>query len=126
MDNFFVYGKSRHKVKDRFNVKGQDKVSGQYQASGSNVDTSIKNYLQQRDEQESSPHVVSYMLQVLSIDVYVLLDSGATLSLVTPLLARKFDILLDILNEPFMVTTAEDESVVAMKIFKKNCPNIDQ
>ena len=55
--------------------------------------------------------------------MYALLDSGATLSVFTPLIDKKFDILLDILNEPFMVTTPVDESVVAKRVYK-NCPEM--
>ena len=46
---------------------------------------------------------------------------GAILSFVTPLIARKFDILPDILNEPFMVTTPVGESVVVKRVYR-NCP----
>ena len=45
------------------------------------------------------------MLKVFFIDISSLLDLSATLSFITPLVAKKFDILLDILNEPFMVST---------------------
>ena len=48
--------------------------------------------LRSRGEQESSPDVVTGMLQVFSIDVYALLDMGATLSFINLLIARKFDI----------------------------------
>ena len=41
------------------------------------------------------------MLQVFSVNVYDLLDPGATLFFVTPLVARKFDVLPDVLIEPF-------------------------
>ena len=51
-------------------------------------------------EQESSPDVVTGMLQVFCIIVYALIDTDATLSFVTPLASRKFDILLDVLFEP--------------------------
>ena len=61
------------------------------------------------------------MLRVFSIDVYALLDTGATFSFVTPLIARKFDILPDILNEPFMVTTPVGELVVVERSYR-NCP----
>ncbi|XP_069144358.1 uncharacterized protein [Solanum lycopersicum] len=106
-DNFFRFGKSGHKVRDFLNVKGQGKGSGQAQTSGSNVDPPNKNHfyaLRSRGEQESSPYVVTSMLQLFFVDVYALLDTGATLYFVTPLIARKFDILPDFLNKPFMVT----------------------
>ena len=63
------------------------------------------------------------MLKVFSIDVYALLDFGATLSFVTPLVAKKFDILPDFLHEPFIVSTPVGEFVVAKRVCK-NCPII--
>ena len=60
------------------------------------------------------------MLQVFSINVYALLSPGATLSIVTPLIAKKFLILPDILNETFMVTNPEGESVVSKRVYQ-NC-----
>ena len=59
------------------------------------------------------------MLKVFSIDVYVLLDTNATLSFVTPLVSKKFDILPDILHEPFIVSTLVGKSVVAKMVHKK-------
>ena len=89
-------------------MKVQDIENGQSQDSGSIVDALKKNHihgLHSRGEQESSPDVVNGMLQVFSIDVYDLLDPGYILSFITPLIVRKFNVLPDILNEPFMVTT---------------------
>ena len=60
-------------------MKGQDKECGQ--ASGSNVDAPKKNHFYAfflRSEQESSPDVVTGMLQVFCIDIYSLLELGAT------------------------------------------------
>ena len=45
------------------------------------------------------------MLKVVSIYAYALLDPGATLSIVTQLVAKKFNALPDILHEPFLVST---------------------
>ena len=59
--------------------------------------------LMARGEQENSPNVVSCMLQVFSSNFYGFLDLGATLSFVTPLVARKFDVLRNVLIEPFSV-----------------------
>ena len=56
------------------------------------------------------------MLKVVIIDVYALLDSGATLSCVTPLVAKKFDILPNILHELFIVSTLVGESVVSKRV----------
>ena len=61
--------------------------------------------------------MVTGMLQVFYIDVYTLIDPGATVSFVTPFIFRKFDVLLDILNESFMVTTTVGESVVANRVY---------
>ena len=48
--------------------------------------------------------MVTAMLKLFSIDVYFLLDPGATLSYVTPFVAKKFHVLPDILNEHFIVS----------------------
>ena len=53
------------------------------------------------------------MLQVFSIDVYALLDPGATLSIVTPLIAKIFDLLPHILHKLFLVSTPVGKLVVA-------------
>ena len=81
-------------MRDCPNLKSQDKGSGQAQANGSS-DAQNKNHLyslRSRDEKETSPDVVTRMLKVFSIDVYVLLDPGATLSFVTLLVVKKLDI----------------------------------
>ena len=57
------------------------------------------------------------MLKIFTLDVYVLLDPGATLSFVTPLVAKKFDVLPDILHEPFLVSTPLGESVVTKRVY---------
>ena len=53
------------------------------------------------------------MLKVFSFDGFSLLDRGATLSFVTPLVAKKFDILPNILHEPLVVSTLVGESPFA-------------
>ena len=47
-----------------------------------------------------------------------MLDPEATLSLVTPLVAMKFEIVPDILDEPFSVSTPEGASVVVIRVYK--------
>ena len=104
-------------------MKGQNKYSGKTHASGSNVDDPKKNLfyaLSLRSEQESSPDVMTSMLLVLSIVVYTLPDPGATLYFVTPLISRKFDIFLDILNEPFMVTAPVCDLFVAKRVYRNS------
>ena len=61
------------------------------------------------------------ILKIFTLDVYALLDPGATLSFVTPLVAKKFDVLADILHEPFLVSTPVGESVVPKRVYR-NCP----
>ena len=61
------------------------------------------------------------VLQVFYINVYALLYLGSTLSFVTPLVARKFDILPDVLVEPFSVFTPICDFVVAKRVYRK-CP----
>ena len=78
------------------NLKGQER-GGQTQASGSS-DAHKKNHfydLHSRGEQKTFPDVVTGMLNIITTDVYDLLDPGATLSFITPLVAKKFDILPD-------------------------------
>ena len=59
------------------------------------------------------------ILKVFSIDLYSLLDFSSTLSFVTPLVPKKFEILPDILHEPFLVSTLVGESVVAKRMYRK-------
>ena len=101
-------------------MKGKDKDGGE--ASGSN-DAPKKNHvytLHSKGEQESSPDVVTGMLNVFSIYVYALLYPCTTLYFVTSLVAKKFVIFPDILNEPFMVSTPIGESVVAKMVYRNN------
>ena len=58
------------------------------------------------------------MLQVFSIYFYALFDYGATLSFLTPLVAKKFNVLLDVLMEPFPVITPVGDFVVAIRDFR--------
>ena len=60
------------------------------------------------------------MLKAFSVDVYALLDPGSTLSFVTPLVAKRFDILADILHEPFIVSTPVDDSVFLERLHIQN------
>ena len=65
--------------------------------------------------------MVTGILKVFSIDIYALLDPGTNLSFVTPPVTNKFDILPDILHEPFIVSTLVGESVIAKRVYR-NCP----
>lgn len=57
--------------------------------------------------------MVTGILKVFLIDVCTLLDPGATLSFVTPYVSMKFDMLPEVLLEPFLVSTPFGDSVVA-------------
>ena len=100
-DNYFSFGKSRHKVRDYHNVRGQDKGSGQAQASGSNEALKKNRFyaLRSRGKQDTSPDVVTGILKVFSIDVYALLDPGTILFVISFLITKKFDVLPNVLNE---------------------------
>ena len=122
MDNCIGCGKIGNKVMYLPNVKGQDKASGKAQASDFNKAPKNNFYaLRSRGEQETSPDVVTGMLKVLSIDAFALNYLSATLSFVTPKIAKKFDILPDILHDPFIVSTLVGESVVAKRCIEI-CP----
>ncbi|XP_069151890.1 uncharacterized protein [Solanum lycopersicum] len=106
-DNCFGYEKSGHKVRDCPNVRSQDKGSSQSQVSGSN-EAPKKNNLYtpcSKSEKETSPDMVTGMLQVLSTEVCELLDPDYNLPFATPLVDKKFDILPYILHEPFILST---------------------
>uniref|UniRef100_M1BQ68 Gag-pol polyprotein n=1 Tax=Solanum tuberosum TaxID=4113 RepID=M1BQ68_SOLTU len=111
-------GKSGHQLKDCPTHTAKGREGNQTPPSDSNSDAPKKNHfyaLQSRGDQESSPNVVTGMLQVFSIDVYALLDPSATLSFVTPFVAMKFDVLPETLTKPFSVSTPVGDSVVAKK-----------
>ena len=61
--------------------------------------------LQASQDQEGSPYVVTGTLRVFDLDVYALLDPGATLSFVTPYIAFQFNANQETLSEPFSVST---------------------
>ncbi|XP_069145557.1 uncharacterized protein [Solanum lycopersicum] len=122
--NFYGCGKSGHMKRDSPMIKFQGRENSQEQASAPSPDAPKRNCFYAfcaRGEQEESLDFVTGMLQVFSIVVYNLLDHGATLSFLNPLVARKFDVLPDILNDLFSVTTPVGDSVEARRIFR-GCP----
>ena len=62
--------------------------------------------------------MVTGMLNVFSIDVYALLDPGTTLPFLIPLVSKQFDVLPNVLIEPFSVTTPVGDYVVAKRVFR--------
>ena len=67
--------------------------------------------------------MVTGTLLLFSFPVYALLDPGFTLSFVTPLVASKFDLLPEILHEPFLVSTPIGDSVRSESVYR-DCPII--
>ena len=119
---FYGVGKGVHMVKDCPYLRIQGRGNGQAQPSGTSFEAQKRNRfyaLKVRGEHGKSPHIVTGMLQVFFVNVYAFLDLGDTLSLVTPLVARKFDILPDVLIEPFLVCNPMCDSVVAKRVYRK-------
>ena len=82
--------------------------------------------LRSRGEKEGFPDLVIRMLHIISIVVYALLDPSDTLSFVTPVVDKIFDVLPYILVEPNVVTTPAGDSIVARCVFRScpiSCPN---
>ena len=93
--NFFGCVKDGHKVRDCPNMSIQAKRSINDQSSVPNSDAPKRNYfyaLRSRGKQEESRNVVTSQLQVFPIDVYDLLDPGATLLFVSPQLSKKLEV----------------------------------
>ena len=65
-----------------------------------------KNYaFKGRGEQEKWADVATAHFLLCSLSVYAYVDPGSTLSFVTPLLSSEFDLLPDIIHEPFLLST---------------------
>uniref|UniRef100_M1DFK3 Gag-pol polyprotein n=1 Tax=Solanum tuberosum TaxID=4113 RepID=M1DFK3_SOLTU len=116
IDGWFGCGKSGHKMRDCPMLMAKGKEGKQAPPSGAGSNAPKKNQfcaLQTRVEQDGSLDVVTGLLKVVQLDVYNLLDPGATLSM--PYMAIKFDVLPDVLLEPFSLSTPVDDSIVAKR-----------
>ncbi|XP_070057035.1 uncharacterized protein [Nicotiana tomentosiformis] len=71
-----------------------------------------------RQDLESFPDVATGILAVFSYDVYALIDPGSTLSYVTPFVANKFDIELELVSKPLTVSTPIGDSVIARRVYR--------
>ena len=69
--------------------------------------------LKLREEQEKSTDVDNANSLVFSFLVYALLDPGSCMFMETLFVANKFDLLSEILHEPFLVSTPVGDSVKA-------------
>ena len=78
----------------QYNVNSQAQESASSEAPKKNCFYALRS----RAEQETSPNVVTGLLNVFSINAYAFHDPESTLSFVTPLLANKFEILPYILH----------------------------
>ncbi|XP_070056499.1 uncharacterized protein [Nicotiana tomentosiformis] len=70
-----------------------------------------------RQDQKSSPDIVTGILSIFSYDVYALIDPGSTLSYVTLLVASKFGIKPELVK-PFEVSTPIGDSVVVKRVYR--------
>lgn len=64
------------------------------------------------------PNVVTGMLKVFYIDVYSLVDPDDTLCFMTYFVTMKFEILHEVVIEPFLVSTSIGDFVVAKRVYK--------
>ena len=102
----------------------QEKGSVQAQESAHSSDALKRNrfyVVHSRGEKEGSPDLVIGMLHIITIDVNALLDPSATLSFVTLVVDKIFDVLPDILVKLYVVTTPASDAIVARRVFR-NCP----
>ncbi|WMV50598.1 hypothetical protein MTR67_043983 [Solanum verrucosum] len=118
-DSCFGCDNSCHKVKDFpfQTIKGKDCRKVQPSGFGSCAQKKNRFYsLLTRQDNEGSPDVVTGMLKVFHLDVYDLLDSGATLYFVTPHVAMIFDVGPKILSNPFHVSTPVGNAIVVKRV----------
>ena len=62
--------------------------------------------------------MVTGMLEIFSTSIYALLDPGSMLSFVTPLIALTFEIFLEVLHDPIVVSTSLGENVRTDRVYK--------
>ena len=74
-------------------VAPPDRVAPRGATSGTGGGTNRLYVINNRQEQEDSPDVVTGMIQVFDFTVYALLDPGASLYFVTPYVAMNFDVI---------------------------------
>nr|XP_009787680.1 PREDICTED: uncharacterized protein LOC104235582 [Nicotiana sylvestris] len=81
------------------------------------VQVVTKTVLVGRQDQESSPDIVTGILTICSHDAYALIDPGSTLSYITTFVAGKFGIVPEILSDPFTVSISIEESINARWVY---------
>ena len=114
--------KSGHMIKDCPHVKNQVKEDTQPRPNPTAAAEPLKRNrfysLKGREEQEKSADVVTGNLHVFYFPMYSFLDPGSTLSFGTPLVASKFDLLPEILHEPFLVSTPIGDIIRAERVYR--------
>ncbi|XP_070046555.1 uncharacterized protein [Nicotiana tomentosiformis] len=71
-----------------------------------------------RQDQESSPDIVTGMLIIFSHDACALIEPGSTLSCITPFVVGKFGIVPEILSDPFAVSTLVGELINSKWVYR--------
>ena len=74
--------------------------------------------LQARQDEESSPYLVTGTLHVFNHDVYRLLDPGDSLFFVTPYVAFQFNVSPQNLSKLFSIITPVNGSVISRRVYK--------
>ena len=69
-------------------------------------------------EHGTSTDMVTGLLNFFSIDIYASFYRGLTLSFITLLVAKKFDIFPNKFDKTFIVSTSLSESVVAIRLYR--------
>ncbi|XP_070043112.1 uncharacterized protein [Nicotiana tomentosiformis] len=103
---------------------------GRGRGSGSGVNQNRIYALADRQDQESSPDVVTGILTICSHDAYALIDPGSTLSYITPFVAGNFGIVPEILSDPFASDLVELEmmdfdAIMGMDWLLACCATVD-
>uniref|UniRef100_M1DFF0 Gag-pol polyprotein n=1 Tax=Solanum tuberosum TaxID=4113 RepID=M1DFF0_SOLTU len=78
--------------------------------------------LQDRQDQEDSPDMVTGTLRVFNLDVYALIDPGATISFITLYIAVNFNVSPETLSKPFSVSTPVQ--VLSSQITHRSNPDL--
>ena len=73
-----------------------------------------------RGEQERSLDMVTGTVRVFFVNIYAFIYLGSTLSFVTPLVTKKYDVLPDVLIEPILICSRIGDSVTVKKVYR-NC-----
>lgn len=74
--------------------------------------------LASQQESKSSPDVITGMLQLFSYNVYFLLDSGSTLSYVTPYVFVCFGFDPEVISNPFPLTNMVGGLVITKRVYR--------